>query len=223
MAKKLVLVHTVAPLVDTFNRLGAEILPGVQLVHIVDEPLLQLIRRRGLRLQADTARLRSHLQEALDLGADGVLVTCSTVSPYVDRLRVETDIPVGKIDEAMVAEAVRRGGRIGVVATNEATLEPTARLLSQQAELAGRPVQTELVLVEGAYDALLGGDAARHDRLVQEAIDQLAERAEVVVLAQASMARVLEGAAQGERGTPVLASPPLALQQMREWLGVEQA
>jgi hypothetical protein len=34
MESKLVLIHTLSSLVDAFNRLGGELLPGIQLVHI---------------------------------------------------------------------------------------------------------------------------------------------------------------------------------------------
>ena len=61
MTGKLVLVHTVPPLIETFSRLGAELLPGVKLVHILDEPLLEQVSQRGELAEADSERLLSHL------------------------------------------------------------------------------------------------------------------------------------------------------------------
>jgi len=218
MAKLIVLVPTVPPLVGVFDRLAAELLPGVKIMHILDEPLLERIRRRGRLASEDSERLDTHVALAQEVGASAVLVTCSTVSPSVDGMR-PADIPVMKIDEAMIEQAVAAGARIGVVATNQTTLEPTRRMLQTQAERVGRSIQVELSLVENALPALMKGDGATHDRLVKQAVMEIMGRADVVVLAQASMARVLDVIPQEERKVPVLSSPHLALGRLREMLG----
>ena len=212
--KQLVMIHTVSPLLDVFNRLGGELLPGISLSHILDEPLLERVRQRGQLTPEDSARLRTHVTVAEETGADAVLVTCSTISPCVDDVQPEVNVPVIKIDEAMIARAVAKATKIGVVATNETTLEPTHQLLQTQAEDANKEIEVELVLVENALAALLGGDGATHDQLVKEAVLELAERADVVVLAQATMARVLDVIPESERQVPILSSPHLALGQV---------
>lgn len=221
-AKRLVLIHTVSPLLDVFNKLSAELLPGVQLMHVLDEPLLVRVRQRGRLAPEDSARLQTHVAIAEGTGADAVLVTCSTVSPCVDDVRPGANIPVMKIDEAMIAEAVAKGAKIGVVATNVTTLEPTRQLLQAQAEVADKQVEIELVLVENALPALLSGDGATHDNLVKEAVLELADRVDVLVLAQASMARVLDVIPEAERPVPILSSPHLALERVRELLEAAQ-
>jgi len=61
---------------------------------------------------------------------------------------------------------------------------------------------------------LMGGDAAKHDAMVAAALQELAGRVDVIVLAQASMARVVEGLAESGRRVPILASPPLAVEYL---------
>ena len=216
MSSLIVLVHTVSPLVPEFQRLCAELLPDAQVKHVLDEPLLERVRRRGRLAPEDAARLETHVQMAAEIGAAAVLVTCSTISPCVDEVRERVSVPVIKIDEAMLAEALRLGTRIGVVATNPTTLEPTRKSLVAQAEACRRTVETELVLVEGALPALMGGDGETHDRLVARAVLDLAGRVDVVILAQASMARVLPMVS--ECPVPVLSSPRSALGRIRELL-----
>jgi len=216
MTDTLVLVHTVSPLVSVFARLGGEMLPGVQLLHILDEPILERIRLRGAGLAAeDGERLYEHVAMAQQVGARAVLVTCSTISPCVDDVRPRAAIPVLKIDEAMIERAVALGARIGVVATAPTTLEPTRKLLLAQAARVGKPIETELVLVENAMAALMAGDGAAHDRLVNTAALDLARRVDVVILAQASMARALDALPEAERPVPILASPQLALERVK--------
>ena len=220
MEKLLVQVHTVHPLLSVFDRLGAELLPGVRLVHILDEPLLEWIRQRGHLAPEHSDRLQSHATLAEQIGADAVLVTCSTVSPCVDHIRPRVGIPILKIDEAMVEKAVSTGKRIGVIATNQTTLEPTQQMLQAQANTSEKDIRVQLVLVENALPALMAGDGATHDCLVKQAVLDLMGHVDVVLLAQASMARTLEAIPEAERKVPVLSSPHLALSQAKIVLGL---
>lgn len=215
MHRQLVLVHTVPPLLEVFNQLAAELLPGVKLYHILDEPMIERVRRRGALAPEDAARLANHVEVASEIGADAVLVTCSTISPCVDTIRGAAPVPLLKIDEAMIAEAVRLGTRIGVVATSRTTMEPTRSLLKAEAQQVGKTIEVELVFVDQALSALLAGSGETHDRLVTDAVMALVKRSDVVVLAQASMARVLAAIPENAREVPILSSPHLALAQAR--------
>jgi hypothetical protein len=75
MPQLLVLVHTVPPLVAEFDALCATMLPGVKVLHVLDEPLLERIRRQGTAGPEDDARLADHVRMAEDVGASAVLVT----------------------------------------------------------------------------------------------------------------------------------------------------
>ena len=57
----------------------------------------------------------------------------------------------------------------------------------------------------------MSGDAATHDAMVAAALRELAEQVDVIALAQASMARVVDTLSEEDRRTPILASPPLAV------------
>jgi Asp/Glu/hydantoin racemase len=199
-----------------FDELGAKLLPGVQFMHVLDEPLLERVRQRGHLAQEDAQQLGLHVAVAEQIGAQAVLVTCSTISPCVDDVRAKARLPVMKIDEAMIAEAVAQGSKIGVVATAATTLEPTRQLLQAQADLAGKGIEIELVLIKNALVALLDGDGDRHDQLVKKAVLELAKRVDVIVLAQASMARVLEVIPEAERSITILSSPHLALAAVKQ-------
>ena len=156
----------------------------------------------------------SHARQAERIGAQAVLVTCSTTSPLVDQIQARVSIPIFKIDQAMIEKAVELGPRVGVIATNRTTLAPTRQMLLAQAVKTGKQIKYEESYVEGALDALLKGQAELHDRLVQQRITEVRSTVDVVVLAQASMARALEPGLVLAEGTPVLSSPYLALEQI---------
>ena len=69
-------------------------------------------------------------------------------------------------------------------------------------------------LCEGAFDALMGGDPAKHDALVAAALRELVTQVDVIALAQASMARVVDTLDEAERRVPILASPSLAIEYL---------
>jgi len=220
---KLALIHTVGSLPPVFAELAREVLPGVETTDRVDEALLQEAIAAGQVPQATAERLASHVGAALRDGADLVLVTCSSMGSAVDAL-AERGLPVLRVDEALADAAIGVGSRIGVIATLSTTLEPTAALIRRRAAvLGGDAGDIEIVteLVDGAFAELKAGRLERHDELVREGLRRLIPKVDVVVLAQASMARVAATLEPGEaQGRPILASPRLGVERAAERLGL---
>ena len=63
-------------------------------------------------------------------------------------------------------------------------------------------METPDSLCDGAFDAVLAGDTATHDRILSEALRNDMTDVDVVILAQASMARRGQGDAEGHSGRP---------------------
>ncbi|MBS1827909.1 MAG: aspartate/glutamate racemase family protein [Acidobacteria bacterium] len=216
MSKTLAFLHTSPVLVPAFTSLAAELLEGIRTFHMVDESLIKNTIAAG-SLTKDTARrVFRHVESAQMAGADAVLVTCSSIGAAVPMARPLIDVPVMRIDEPMAEAAVSQGRKIGVAATLNTTLEPTLELLRQTADRMGRPAEMVACLCEGAFEAVVRGDTEHHDALVRTAIERLVKAVDVVVLAQASMARVV--AAMPAQPAPVLSSPRLAMERAREVL-----
>lgn len=218
MSLTLVLLHTIPSLVPQFEAWCAAALPEARVLHVLDEPALERIRVRGGEDGADDEHLLGHVRMAESIGASGLLVTCSTVSRVVARVRGRSALPVFGIDEAMATQAARIGGRIVILATAESTLRPSLELVEAAVAAAGSDALVSTRHVSGAMAALRAGDLAGHDRLLVAAIHAAAPDADVVVLAQASMARVLDALAHEPVGVPVLSSPGLALDAVRRSL-----
>ncbi|WP_284977290.1 aspartate/glutamate racemase family protein [Arthrobacter sp. efr-133-TYG-104] len=209
---KLGLIHTVSKLGSTFAELAGELLPSVETIVISDELLLKRTMRDGEIDDVTRDRLRRHVAALTEYGVDAVLVTCSSVGGVVDEIAATAEIPVFRVDRAMVERAVELGSRIGVLATLPTTLSPTAALVESAARAAGRDVSVIPQLCEGAFAALDRGDAARHDAIIAEELDSLLARVDVVVLAQASMARI--AAMRSVDSSRVLSSPRLAVEHL---------
>jgi Asp/Glu/hydantoin racemase len=216
---KVVMIHTVEGNIKVFGDLVQEIAPDLPAEHVVDESLLGDTIAAGTLTDEVRQRFRERAEAARRDGADVILLTCSSVGPSADGLGEELGVTVLRVDEAMAERAVELGPNVGVAATLPTTLGPTADLIQRAAAARGRPVQVTTRLAEGAFDALRAGDGARHDALVQAALQELATSVDVIVLAQASMARAVGGAnslAAGERTVPILTSPRLGVERLAE-------
>ncbi len=212
--KTLGLVHTSATLVPVFARLCKAKLPGVDVFNIVDDSLVKGITAAGSITPQISRRVLDYLKSAESAGADQILVTCSSIGPAVEAAAPSLHTPVLRVDQPMADQAVQIGTRIGVIATLRTTLEPTADLIQRRAQKAGKRIDLTSRLCEGAFDALMSGDAAKHDGMVAAALKELSAEVDVIVLAQASMARVVEGLAAADKRVPILASPPLAVEYL---------
>ena len=223
MPKKLAYLHTVTSLVGLFTDLSKQLLPpDVEIFHMADELLLKTALAQGGLSPFLYRRVADNVRAAEEAGADAVQVTCSSIGPCVDMARTLVNIPVLRVDEPMVRQAISLGRRIGVAATATTTLKPTVDLVREQARLADREVTVEAVLCEGAYAALFGGRPEEHDRIVRGYLQALAGRVDVILLAQASMARVADSLPPDPKRVPILASPRLAVERARDVLAQVQ-
>lgn len=210
--KTLAVIHTTPVTVQTMKDLHQKIRPDVRLINLLDDSLLADVMQAGSPTPQVEQRMRSYLQNAHLAGADGVMCACSSVGEVVEKLGSESAVPFWRVDEPMAQEAARLGQKIGVIATVSTTLEPTARLVQRQGD-----IEVQKVLVEGAYAALLAGNSDQHDLLVSRALRELLEQVDVVVLAQASMARVV-ATLNPPPDKPVLSSPESGLRAALEAL-----
>lgn len=212
--KTLGLIHTSATLVPLFQQLCQQSLPGVNVFNIVDDSLIKDVIHRGELTAATARRVVDYVGSAEAAGADYILVTCSSIGAAVEAAAALTSVPVLRVDQPMADLAVQTGTRIGVIATLPTTLGPTSDLVGRRAALAGKEIQLTSRLCEGAFEALMSGDTARHDAMVAAALTELSGQVDVILLAQASMARVVEGLAENEKKVPILASPPQAIRHL---------
>ena len=212
--KTLGLIHTSATLIPVFHELCKQYLPGISTFNIVDDSLVRNIRERGELTPAIAKRVADYVASAEDSGADYILVTCSSIGAAVETAAANAKVPVLRVDQPMADMAVQTGKRIGVVATLATTLEPTADLVKRQAALAGKEIELTSKLCEGAFEALMSGDTATHDALVADALRSLSKQVDVILLAQASMARVVDTLSEADKIVPIVASPPNAIKYL---------
>ena len=206
---ELVMVHTVAGLIDLFDELHAEIDPDVPVRHVVQAALLTDAIDEGGLTDEIRARTCAALLGATE-GAALVLCTCSTVGPGADDAAAQSDVPILRVDRPMAEAAVAAGRRITVAATLATTIGPTADLVADAARRAGKEVEIDSVVFAEARARLVAGDAEGHERIIADGLNEAAASADAIVLAQASMTPALSRCADIQ--VPLLTSPRSGLE-----------
>jgi hypothetical protein len=216
VTSRLVLLHTAQGQIASFDRLLAELAPGVQARHLVCEDFLAEARRDGVT-DGLTRRVVDAVLDAASERGSFVLCTCSTIGAAAERANVVQPGVALRIDRPMAERAVTLGPRIAIAAALESTLGPTRALLEEVARAAGRTVELSEILCADAWPLFERGDIAAYHAKIAAALDERAGDVAVVVLAQASMA----GAESLCRrvAAPVLSSPRIGLEAALERMG----
>lgn len=208
---RVALIHALIESIGPINEEMARAWPACERVNLLDDSLSRdRAKRSGPPDQAMTDRFHRLADYAVSVGADGILFTCSAFGPCIEAVAARlAPRPVLKPNEAMIAEAVRLSGRVGLVATFGPTLESMVPEFPASVDL-------RTALVDGALEAVRAGDADRHDAMIVAAARRLVSEqgCEVVALAQFSMARAARAVAEAV-DRPVLTTPDSAVRAIR--------
>lgn len=203
---RIALIHagtvSIKPIESAFEQLW----PEAHLMNILDDSLFS-DRGEGALPDTMTERFIALGRYAVKTGAQGILFTCSAFGPCIEACADDlAPIPVLKPNEAMIDEACAAGGRIGLLATFAGTLNTMPAEFPISADV-------EPILVEGAFDALLAGDTAEHDRKVLTAASAM-KNCKVFALAQFSLSRVAP-LLEAKLGKPIFSTPTSAVRKMK--------
>ncbi len=218
--KHIIAIHTVQSVYETFpSALKAALPHDVIIDNIVDEILANDAARRGGEFtKMSRKRFYSLMMSAEMAEPDLIVVTCSTLSPYIDEIREFISVPVMAIDDAMCLQAAEEGKRICVLATAASALPPALDKTRLRAETLGKTPVIDGFCNPDAIAALKKGDRDTHDRLLLE-LSENAKGYDVIVLAQASMAP-MRAAVENHTGIQTLSSPETCINAVAKALEV---
>ena len=188
----------------------------VEMLSLQDPSILAEIREAGYVTTAPAARLIGMYMKAAEEGCDAMINLCSSVCEVADCAQDVAryiGVPIVRVDEEMCREAVRRGSRIGVMATLATTLTPTKNTIERVAREAGKHVELVDCLVDGAF----GLDQEQFRARLTESAAGIIDNVDIVVLAQGSMAYA-EPHLEGVYGKPFLGSPRFGAVELKKAL-----
>jgi hypothetical protein len=193
-----------------------DVFPEAQILHLLDETLLEDFQREGGLSPHSRRKALQMALTAQEAGVDGILVTCSTLSPSVDDFRPFLGIPIVKIDEPVIEEVVQKAEKIGLLATAKTVLKSVEPLVAKKARDLGRKISVRPFVKSDVWP-LLQKDPAGFYRAIAEAATEAAQDCQAVILTQVSIAPGRDYMEEKLRNR-VYASPLYAVQAIRRIL-----
>lgn len=194
MKKKLYLIHTINQFMDMiytpFAKPFLEENEDFEIFNIGDDSLLPQTLEAGQLTESVAKRIMHYALAAESNGADGIMVTCTSVNEAAAYARKFINVPMINIDEPVAKKCVDAGTKIGILATLPTSPIATLRLIKEEAARQGKEIEPVIKVVDGAFDILCSGDRPKHDDLVREALAELAKEVDVITFAQISMSQV---------------------------------
>ncbi len=162
--------------------------PDIKARQYLDSTILDEIRAAGKITDRCMGRMLNMIANACQDKADGIILTCTMFSKYVENFRKLFSVPIIGADIAMMEEAAKGGGKIALVCTFEGTKVPSEKLLEKYCEQTKEAYTIDTYVLDEAYQEAQNGNMNRHNEIIREMIKELDETYEKIVLAQMSMA-----------------------------------
>ena len=164
--------------------------PDVKIYNIMDDSLLVDTRTYNGMTPTIASRMLNYAKAAEASGADGVLVTCTSVNEATKFIRPLMNIPILNIEEPVAEMAVKNGKKIGILGTIPTSPAALGRVVQEKAAELGKEIELVPVVAEGAFDVLCAGDVKKHDEMVCESLEKLAKEVDVIAFSQISMSLI---------------------------------
>ena len=174
------------------------------------------IKRVGYVTVPPASKLIQAYMTAIDDGADAILSICSTVADVAFSMQDAADYigtPIIIVNEEMCREAVRKGQKIALMATFNTSIDPTRNILRRVSREMGKHIEVTEVLLDGAF----GLDQTQFRALMAQKAGEIADKVDVIVFTQGSMAYCEEYIAK-MYGKVVLSNPRFGTKAVKDAL-----
>jgi aspartate/glutamate racemase len=210
---RICLIHAIQEAIAPARQAFARVWPQAQIVNVLDD---SLSADRAVADQLSPAmyeRISALARYGIDLGAAGILYTCSAFGEAIETARANASIPILKPNEAMFEEALASGTRIAMLATFRPSILSMEQEFAEMVKARGLDAVLQSTWVADAMNALRSGDTAKHNRLLAEAAARL-KGYDALMLAQFSTAQA-HADVSAVVDCPVFTSPGSAVVKLK--------
>lgn len=108
---KLGIIHAAITTVEPIKILLAEILPGCEAIHLVDDALMPSYYESGADAGSMQERMLYCAQFAEEAGADLILEACPSVDVNMSYIQQKVAVPIMRIDQKTARQGMQRARR----------------------------------------------------------------------------------------------------------------
>jgi len=201
---RIVMIHALAESIPPVKLAFQDIFPEAEVVNLFDEGLfIDFDERLTPDLRRRMTQLICYAEEH---GADAIGLACSVFAPVVETARELVNVPVLSSYDPVMAEAVEKGPRVGIISSVPATLRDSEHYLLKAAKEKGVSIQPKLCLAEDLIRVLRTDGEVEFSRRISEEVTKLEPDVDSVLLSQFSMATALSHVSSVAK-VPVLSAP----------------
>ncbi len=209
MTMKVGAVHNTTMAVAPIQAAFLEEAPDVELMHIMDTPLIDFFMKEGRATAAVARRLIRLIEIAEEAGAGCVLLTASIFNPIVDQLQPLFNAKIFRPAEAML-DAALAYDNICLATTVAQSAEALAVYLRDK-----KPsMRMQVAVAEGAFDHVRKGEQEAHDEIVLEMLKNIND-VDAIVLTQYSLSHFVGNV---PTSIPLLCGPQWAAKRCVKYL-----
>ena len=212
---RVAMIHALAESIPPVRLAFRDEFPAAEVINLLDEGLL--IDFPGRLTPQLRRRMSGLIGYCQDHQADAIGLACSVYAPVVDSARDLVDVPLVSSYGPVMQEAVAAGPRIGVIASNAATMSDSEYYLHRAARETGAEISITPRLAPDLIEALRQGGQSSFERRLAEETLALAPDADVVLLSQFSFATALDHLRQISP-VPVLSAPHSSARALKRML-----
>ncbi|MCE7886677.1 MAG: hypothetical protein DYH13_04140 [Alphaproteobacteria bacterium PRO2] len=165
---------------------------NLKISHEVCTRYLEALSAEGEELEDLYRDFSQKIDSILKEEGSAVLVTCSSLGEFIDRYKAGRALPLFRIDEPMMAQAVTMGKKIALVVTNDTTIKPSISLLQRAAATAKADVSITCLQCKEDVGNLANSVDNTQEALIKEKLETIFTPFDVIVLAQVSIGRIFE-------------------------------
>lgn len=216
---RIALIHATPLAMGPIRTAFAENWPDARTFDLLESALSEDVSACAASAIDFDARFRTLTRYVCDVGAEGVLFSCSAFGSHIEKAaRDVSPIPVLKPNEAMFEAALGMSDEIAMVATFAPAVPEMRAEFEAMADRLRPGARLSVAIANGAIEALRAGDVETHDGLCAESARNL-DGADVLLLAHFSTARAQRRVAEAV-DVEVLTSPQSAVRKLRRALAV---
>ena len=212
---RVVMIHALAESIPPVRLAFQDEFPDAEVINLLDEGLL--IDFPGNITPNLRRRMSDLICYSRDHNADAIGLACSVYAPVVDSARDLVEVPLVSSYGPVVEEAVAAGPRVGVIATNEATMSDSEYYLKLAAKDMDREVQVIKRLATDLIQVLRQDGQVGFEKRLEEEVLAMAPDVDVVLLSQFSFATALEHLRRVSP-VPVLSAPHSSARTIKRML-----
>lgn len=214
--KKVFLLHTVRPALNIFEGLLLDRYPDLEVRNLMDDALIRNPIQQKYFTSADRSHLLNICQCIESTGAQIIVCTCSSLTPYLDDVRKIVGIPIIAIDSELAENTLFYGKNILLVATAESAIDSAQQQIIAEADHQKIEVKINTLCCERAGEIMRNGsNMQEHDRSILAALEQV-HGYDVLVLTQLSTAH-LKQSIEDLCHIPTLCTPQLCIAALSKY------